>query len=50
MMSAQECPTCGHLMDYQGEESDVGVVGGFFCDSCGQTADEDYAPIGDEVI
>lgn len=40
----RECPKCNCPMEHQGDDPDVGIVGGWFCtnDDCGHTEDHDY--------
>lgn len=49
-----ECPKCGtDISDsYQGEEPDVGVSAGWYCDACdlGVTDEDDYEPHDDDIM
>mgnify|MGYP000857363700 FL=1 len=45
MGKVHECPKCGKEMEYQEDEPDVGITGGWYCREC------DYAELaeyGDE--
>ena len=39
-MRDRECPKCGKPMDHQEEESDVGVLGCWYCSACEHTEDD----------
>lgn len=42
-MTERNCPNCDAPMDHQEDDRDVGIVGGWFCDLCGEAFPDDLA-------
>ena len=41
-MPRRYCPKCDTELEYQEDEPDVGVVGGYFCPRCEEVVDADF--------
>lgn len=51
MMREKECPKCGANMQFEEDDHEVGIVGGWSCDTCGYIDNEipdDDLDYGDE--